>query len=107
MKKRNLILSIFTPLLLVTVGCNSDFLETEPTEFITQEQLGDAALLVDPKDERQIALAIRSLYENSEFRNTLIQRGLARTSKWTGYDYIRGLLSILDELEPFIRCWSA
>lgn len=43
MKKRNLILSIFTPLLLVTVGCNSDFLETEPTEFITQEQLGDAA----------------------------------------------------------------
>jgi glycosyltransferase involved in cell wall biosynthesis len=73
----------------------------------SEEQLGDAALLVDPKDERQIALAIKSLYENSEFRNTLIQKGLARTSKWTGYDYIRGLFSILDELEPFIRCWSA
>lgn len=73
----------------------------------SEEQLGDAALLVDPKDEKQIALAIKSLYEDSEFRNTLIQRGLARTSKWTGYDYIRGLFSILDELEPFIRCWSA
>jgi hypothetical protein len=43
MKKRNLILSIFTPLLFLTAGCESDFLETEPTQFITQEQLGEAA----------------------------------------------------------------
>lgn len=43
MKKRNLILSIFTPLLFLTAGCESDFLETEPTEFITQEQLGEAS----------------------------------------------------------------
>lgn len=43
MKKRNLILSIFTPLLFLTAGCESDFLETEPTKFITQEQLGEAS----------------------------------------------------------------
>lgn len=43
MKKRNLILSIFTPLLFLTAGCESDFLETEPTQFITQEQLGEAS----------------------------------------------------------------
>ncbi|CAM3846260.1 RagB/SusD family nutrient uptake outer membrane protein [Flavobacterium cucumis] len=43
MKKRTLILSFFTPLLFLTVGCNSDFLETSPTEFLTQEQLGEAS----------------------------------------------------------------
>jgi len=43
MKKRSLFLSFFTPMLFLTVGCNSDFLETEPTQFLTQEQLGEAS----------------------------------------------------------------
>jgi glycosyltransferase involved in cell wall biosynthesis len=71
-----------------------------------QEQLGDAALLVDPKDHNQIALAIKSLHEDRSLRHTLIQRGLQRAQRWTGKDYVKGVFSILDEFEPIRRCWG-
>ena len=71
-----------------------------------QEQLGDAALLVDPKDEKQIALAIKSLCDRPELRSTLVQRGLQRASQWTGQDYIKGVFSILTDFERIRRCWS-
>lgn len=71
-----------------------------------QEQLGDAALLVDQKDQNQIALAIKSLHEDRLLRHTLIQRGLERAHRWTGKDYVKGVFSILDEFEPIRRCWG-
>jgi len=71
-----------------------------------QEQLGDAALLVDPKNETQVAMAIKSLYEDSELRKTLVQRGLERAARRTGGDFVRSVLSILEELEPVRRCWG-
>jgi hypothetical protein len=43
MKKNRIFKSLFAALLLVTVGCNDEFLETEPTAFITQEQLSAAS----------------------------------------------------------------
>ena len=71
-----------------------------------REQLGEAALLVDPKDPEQIALAIKSLYEGHTLRHTLIQRGLERALQWTGEDYVKGVFSILDEFEPIRWCWK-
>lgn len=71
-----------------------------------QEQLGDAALLVDPRNEQQVAIAVKSLYEDLELRRTLVQRGLKRASRWTGQDFVKSVFSILDELEPVRRCWS-
>jgi glycosyltransferase involved in cell wall biosynthesis len=71
-----------------------------------QEQLGEAALLVDPRSPEQIALAIKSIYDNLELRRTLVQRGFERASKWTGVDFIKGVFSILDEFEPLRRCWG-
>ncbi len=72
-----------------------------------EEQLGDAALLVDPKDPQQIALAIKSLWDNVTLRQTLVQRGLKRATKWTGKDYVKGVFSILDEFAAIRRCWSS
>ncbi len=72
-----------------------------------QEQLGDSALLVDPRDEEQIALAVKSLYDDPALRQTLVQRGLERAGKWTAEDFVRAVLSILDEFEPLRRCWSS
>jgi glycosyltransferase involved in cell wall biosynthesis len=72
-----------------------------------QEQLGDAAILVDPKDEEQIASAIKSLHSNPDLRQKIIQRGLERAVKWTGDDFVKAVLSIIDEFEPFRRCWSS
>jgi len=71
-----------------------------------QEQLGDAALLVDPKNEEQIAQAVMTLHDDPVLRQTLVQRGLKRATKWTGDDYVRGVFSILDEFEPVRRCWD-
>ena len=71
-----------------------------------EEQLGDAALLVDPRDENDIARAIKSLYDDVELRQTLVQRGLERISRWTWLDYVKGVLGIFDDFEPIRRCWS-
>jgi len=72
-----------------------------------REQLGDAALLVDPTDPEQIASAIKSLWHDRDLRQTLVKRGLARSSKWTGQDYVKGMFSILDEFEAIRRCWNS
>jgi glycosyltransferase involved in cell wall biosynthesis len=71
-----------------------------------EEQLGDAALLVDPKDEEQIAFAIKSLYENKELRQNLIKKGLERVARWTWTDYVQGVFKILDKFEPIRRTWG-
>ncbi len=70
------------------------------------EQLGDAALLVDPKDPEHIAGAIKSLWDDNSLRQTLVQRGLLRASQWSGEDYAKGVFSILDEFARIRRCWG-
>ena len=71
-----------------------------------EEQLGDAALLVDPKDEEQIAVAIKTLIDDDSLRDSLVSRGMARARKWTAEDFVQSVLSIIDEFEPFRRCWD-
>jgi glycosyltransferase involved in cell wall biosynthesis len=72
-----------------------------------EEQLSNAAILVDPRRPDELAQVIESLYENPDLRNTLIKRGLERASSWTGEDFIRGIFSMLDEFEPIGRCWES
>jgi glycosyltransferase involved in cell wall biosynthesis len=72
-----------------------------------REQLGDAALLVDPKQPEQIARAIKSLQGDAVLRQTLIERGFKRASQFTGEDFVRGIFDVLDEFEPIRRCWSS
>jgi len=71
-----------------------------------KEQLGEAAILVNPKNTREIAFAIKSLYDDSELRRTLIQRGFNRAIKWTGQDFVRGVFSMLDDFESIRHCWG-
>jgi len=71
-----------------------------------EEQLGDAALLVDPKNPEQIADAIFNLYSSPELRDTLIERGTIRAQIWKGQDFITSIFSILDEFEAIRRCWE-
>ncbi|WP_225931166.1 glycosyltransferase family 4 protein [Leptolyngbya sp. 7M] len=72
-----------------------------------QEQLGDAALLVNPKSVEEIALAIKSLLEDDNLRETLIQRGLIKAAQWSTKDYAEGIFEILDDFETIRRCWSS
>lgn len=73
----------------------------------SEEQLGEAALLIDSKDPKQIALAIKSLVDDPDLRESLIQKGRVRASQWNGQDYIREVCSILDEFASIRRCWGS
>jgi glycosyltransferase involved in cell wall biosynthesis len=71
-----------------------------------REQLGDAALFVDPRDPNQIAAAIKQLHDDDNLRRTLIDKGRARAERWTAKDFVRGVFAAFDEFEPVRRCWS-
>lgn len=72
----------------------------------SEEQLGDAALLVDPKDPEDIAKAIVKLYDDKELRSQLIWKGYSRAHQWSGKEFIRGLFTFIDDFECIRRCWE-
>lgn len=71
-----------------------------------REQLGDAALLVNPRDPANIASAIKQLHDDKALRQALIQKGRARAEHWTAKDFVRGVFTALDEFETVRRCWE-
>jgi glycosyltransferase involved in cell wall biosynthesis len=71
-----------------------------------KEQFEDAAILVDPADDLQIAQALRSLFTDNTKRELLIHRGKERAHRFTGRDFAKSLLGLLDEFESIRRCWS-
>jgi glycosyltransferase involved in cell wall biosynthesis len=71
-----------------------------------RDQLGDAALLVDPRRGESIALAVRALHDDPALRADLVRRGRARARQFTGDDFVRGILSLLDEFQNISRCWN-
>lgn len=72
-----------------------------------EEQLGDAALFFDPKNEEQLATKIKMLHANDDLRETLIQRGLSQARKWTANDYVSKVYEIIDGFQAIRRCWSS
>lgn len=71
-----------------------------------EEQLGDAALLVDPTKEEEIALAIKSVYEDKNLREKLIAKGSERIDRWSWDEYVRGFFGIADGFQPVRRTWN-
>jgi glycosyltransferase involved in cell wall biosynthesis len=71
-----------------------------------KEQLGDAALLVDPKQPEEIACAINSLFKDSVLRQKTIESGLKRANQWTAKDYVKEIFSLIDDFEAIRRCWE-
>ena len=69
------------------------------------EQLGDAALIVDPDDPDAVADAIEQVGRPNE-RKRLVEAGRARAGSWTADDYLRGLLAFLDDFERERRLWA-
>lgn len=72
-----------------------------------EEQLGDAALVVDPADVEAIAAAIRRLHGDSKLRARLVARGRKRAAKWSPGDFVRGALKVIDDFEAIRRVWPA
>jgi len=71
------------------------------------EQLGDAAIRVNPSNELEIAGALKLLSQDKTKRDELIRRGKERARRFTGRDFAKGLIASLDEFEPIRRSWPA
>jgi len=61
------------------------------------EQLGDAAIRVNPSDELAIAQALKLVFQDKSKREELIRRGKDRARRFTGRDFAKGLFDLLDE----------
>jgi glycosyltransferase involved in cell wall biosynthesis len=62
-----------------------------------REQLGAAALLVDPSDPAAIAAGIAGLLEDEKLRADLAARGRERAAQWTAGDFVAGAFKIIDQ----------
>ena len=71
------------------------------------EQLGDAAVLVNPAHELEIAQALKSLFHDKAKRESLIRRGKERAHQFTSEDFVKGLFALLDEFQTIRQCWPA
>jgi glycosyltransferase involved in cell wall biosynthesis len=71
-----------------------------------EEQLGEAALLVDPSRPAEIGEAIHRVLTDKDLRRRLTENGLRRAQLWTPLDYVRGVVSELDRLAPIRACWG-
>ena len=71
-----------------------------------EEQLGDAALLVDPLDATGYAAAVRTLRHDPIRRDTLIARGRARAEGWTAAQYASAVFALIDaQIAPMRALW--
>ncbi|HXY60429.1 MAG TPA: glycosyltransferase family 1 protein [Chthoniobacterales bacterium] len=71
------------------------------------EQLADAALLVNPADEIEIARALKLFHDDKQTREDFIRRGKQRARRFTGRDFAKGLFDLLDEFESVRSTWAA
>jgi glycosyltransferase involved in cell wall biosynthesis len=68
-----------------------------------REQVGDAAVLVDPRSIESIAEGIYKLWSSDTVAATLVRRGHQRLGEYTAADYQRRLVQILEEAKARAR----
>ena len=62
------------------------------------EVVGDAALLVDPFDETEIATALMRLIDNSDLRDKLRVKGLKRSNAFNWHDTAKRTLEVYKQV---------
>ena len=70
------------------------------------EQFGDAALLVNPASTDEVSLAIKSLLNDQQLRQTLITRGFEQIKNASSHDYVKRIFTLLDEFAMIRRAWE-
>lgn len=70
------------------------------------EQLGDAALLFDPKNPRDIAEKIHLVVTDLQIRQELRDKGIVRASQWTTTNFAEQITALFDEFEAIRSCWE-
>lgn len=68
-----------------------------------REQVGDAAILADPRSVEALRDAIRSLWGDEQLRRSLVERGRRRLASYTRADYTARLTQILDTTRALVE----
>lgn len=63
------------------------------------EVVGDAGLLIDPKNSYKMAEAVADLIDNDTVRNTMIERGFKQAEKFTWEKSARAALEVFNSLK--------
>lgn len=71
-----------------------------------REQLGNAAVLVNPVSAEALSEAIHRLAEAPSQRQSLVEQGYKRARQWQDEDYVLRMLEVVEECVPYRRCWS-
>lgn len=71
----------------------------------SEEQLGDAALLVDPTDFEGFADAMVALCRDPDMRSRLVAAGKTRALSWTAREYVLAVCSFFDRFARTRSCW--
>jgi glycosyltransferase involved in cell wall biosynthesis len=69
-----------------------------------REQMGDAALLVNPRSVESIAAGIVRIWNEEGLRRELVARGCQRLASYTPSDFAERLRAILEEAKERVRC---
>jgi glycosyltransferase involved in cell wall biosynthesis len=72
-----------------------------------EEQMGEAAILVEPTNHGFWSDAVISVLQDNELRATLIDRGKKRATAFGPADFARELLRLFDEFALYRRTWPS
>jgi glycosyltransferase involved in cell wall biosynthesis len=72
-----------------------------------QEQMGDAAILVDPTNHELWSDAVARVLLDKELRATLVARGKKRAFSFGPTEFAREMLRVFDEFELYRRTWPS
>jgi len=70
------------------------------------EQLGDAAILIDPNETDIFLQTIEKIMSDEEFRKDLILKGKTRSNKWKISNFVEEINKLLLTFEKYIRTWK-
>jgi glycosyltransferase involved in cell wall biosynthesis len=71
-----------------------------------RDQVGSAALLIDLKDPKTMALQLKKLIEGAELRNKLILEGYERLKHFDAYDRVGVLQKVIEDFRWRRLCWE-
>jgi glycosyltransferase involved in cell wall biosynthesis len=69
------------------------------------EQLGEAAILIDPNKTEIFLSMIEKIKNDEKFREDLILKGLKKSNKWKISDFVDATNNLLLTYENYIRTW--
>lgn len=70
------------------------------------EQLGSAALLFEPTDEKKLVEHIQSVYKNPQLVQELILKGKKVSDAFTVFSYVQNVMKIFEEFSKLRRAWA-